>query len=269
MSIHSSPLGPQQLNSDTKLSVREYALRHIQNNSQMKYLEEFLQNQLNSDFTLDLYENPFLSDLFIRLDLPYHQTSFPCLTDTPFKRTSEPKSLYQGKPEDYTTELSLCRKRYAPFWGVHELSLAPDFFSRLQQKYSLNFEGFASPFNSRLPRYCSPFSEDDVFGSRGSFFEHDFQSGDVVWTNPPFTENLIRKTLDKIEDSLSTVPNLTFLLFIPRWHDITYQTVQSEYFRDRIDYPRGKYEVCDHVSEKKTIRPGAYDRVLFLLSNCA
>lgn len=85
------------------------------------------------------------------------------------------------------------------------------------------YEAFASPFNVDIknPRpmrkYCSPFSEDKIFGSLGSFFnlhKDKLNEPDIWYINPFFTEyGLVRAA----EFALKNIPHFVFVM--PDWRN--------------------------------------------------
>lgn len=88
----------------------------------------------------------------------------------------------------------------------------------------MDCECFASPLNSCLVKYCSPFQDTDQwFGSLGSFFDYHPEQGSFE-VNPPFS---ILST--EVEDHLLVLlekPNagpLTFVLVFPTPRFIKYQ----------------------------------------------
>lgn len=94
--------------------------------------------------------------------------------------------------------------------------------------FGVRNEAFASPINSRIitsgGNYFSIFPHDAVFGSRGNFFDCDMADYPGDWCiNPPFTEDLMEKTVDKVlkfleYDNLIGSPVNIFLL-MPSWDD--------------------------------------------------
>eukprot|EP00808_Paulinella_micropora_P029511 g42313.t1 len=68
-----------------------------------------------------------------------------------------------------------------------EESLPAAVFTVLRQHFGCSFECFASPFNARYPRFCSPFPDVDCpFGSVGSFLDFSpVSAGGVFQAHPP------------------------------------------------------------------------------------
>eukprot|EP00914_Ancora_sagittata_P009675 GHVO01018395.1.p1 GENE.GHVO01018395.1~~GHVO01018395.1.p1 ORF type:complete len:514 (-),score=85.73 GHVO01018395.1:201-1742(-) len=95
-------------------------------------------------------------------------------------------------------------------------------FHHMTDVYGVNFECFASPLNSFYSRYFSAFIDTDWrFGSCGSFFDCGVLPEGAYEVGPPYTEEVILKTIDHIEmltaaaDSRSMA--VTFLIFVPKW----------------------------------------------------
>lgn len=232
-----------------------------------KHFAEFIQNQYNSDLPLDREYNPFLDKLLKALGLTNIPSRFKILTDVPFRPTESIEELYLGEKEDYPLALSACRKRYAPLWSCHEHSLEANLMSELIEEFGINFEGFSSPFNASMKDYCSVFPEDYVFGSYGSFFDHEFEEGDVVWVNPPFTEYLLMKTLTRTEDILRADKScgIRFVLMFPAWNDIDRVVSGSPYLIQRREYKAGSFSF--HDCNKNKTQVSGVGKILYVLSN--
>ena len=105
------------------------------------------------------------------------------------------------------------------------MALPEQIFSYLKEKYHLQHECFASPLNacSCIGSYCSRFLDtDEVFGSKGSFFNYSVEEG-CYESNPPFVEECmirnirhINEMLDKAEENKKA---LTFFVIVPKWDD--------------------------------------------------
>jgi hypothetical protein len=84
-------------------------------------------------------------------------------------------------------------------------------------------EGFASPLNCYFDTYCSAFVDTDAaFGSCGSFFDHEFESG-CIEVNPPFVEEVMEPCrvamLRQLRAAEDAGRSLCFLLVIPDWRN--------------------------------------------------
>jgi len=103
--------------------------------------------------------------------------------------------------------------------GGQHAAVVPEMFKDLNNKYSVMMECFASPLNCYFPQFCSIFPDIDCyFGSVGSFFETKFVEGSYE-CNPPFTEELMLKMVEKIEKSLESIRPLMFVVIVPHWTD--------------------------------------------------
>ncbi|CAL6015727.1 Phosphorylated_CTD interacting factor PCIF1 [Hexamita inflata] len=92
-------------------------------------------------------------------------------------------------------------------------------FRYLNAKINVAFECFASPLNCYFKTFCSAFAEtDQYFNSQGSFFSLKFTRG-CFEVNPPFTEEIIQQTVDKLftECIQEGAKELVFVLIVPEW----------------------------------------------------
>jgi hypothetical protein len=139
-------------------------------------------------------------------------------------------------------------------------------------KLGANIEGFASPFNAQIIqleqsaeaqndekqsnnkynyKFCSLFFDtDNVFGSLGSFFKQEFNSGEYVIANPPKILEMLERTtnfcLDKVAHN-----NCKFTLLVPKWEDaIFYKSLdkcslleKKEILKSRGDKEKDKLEI--------------------------
>jgi hypothetical protein len=117
--------------------------------------------------------------------------------------------------------------------GVHgggfQAAIPSGVFDALLSHFGVCFECFASPLNSRYPRFCSAFADTDApFGSVGSFFSFQPSEGSFE-ANPPFVPDLIlrmaehmHKLLLRADGSGGSVCDCTgaalcFVVIIPSW----------------------------------------------------
>ncbi|SBT74904.1 conserved Plasmodium protein, unknown function [Plasmodium malariae] len=93
----------------------------------------------------------------------------------------------------------------------------------LRKKMEIKRECFSSPFNAVLKKYCSFFSDIDIFfGSSGDFFKLHLRGG-AYEVNPPFDISLINKLIIYILCNLKKEEQeLTFFLIIPFLKDKNY-----------------------------------------------
>lgn len=101
-------------------------------------------------------------------------------------------------------------------------------YKYLYSEHNLQYEGFASPFNSKLLKidpkahYCSIFYDpiDKFYGSIGSFFQTDFPANSTWYINPPFIVSLFEKTWQKLQSELKKENGQLIFLNLPYWSDL-------------------------------------------------
>lgn len=115
-------------------------------------------------------------------------------------------------------------------------------------------EGFASPYNHNLPKYCSPYPADTIFGSLGNFFDVIKTRGDPKedrgkvrrWIiNPPYTEHMLNRTRTAIENRLNSFPQDEFYFLLPDWETPLYKTIKTRGLGVVLE-PK-EYEIFDHI----------------------
>lgn len=113
------------------------------------------------------------------------------------------------------------------FWSIHpevykmfEVEDCPDTANPLIEV----IEGFSSPYNNNLAKYCSLYSEDEAFGSVGNFFGQirdrgeQGESGYRRWIiNPPYTNYVIDRMYEAISVRMGRFPNDEFYFMLPWW----------------------------------------------------
>jgi hypothetical protein len=139
-------------------------------------------------------------------------------------------------------------------------------YQKLMKEYSISLEGFASPFNFNVPKFCSIFPEKDkVFGSIGNFFNTKLTNQRAV-INPPFIENILNEVADKcIAECTSGDPSEsdTFLIIItPAWKDASYHVKLSK-IAHVISHKAGSY----YYENEGTKIPAKFDSTWFILSS--
>ena len=103
----------------------------------------------------------------------------------------------------------------------HHAALHGAVFDVLRDGMGVDVECFASPLNCRWHRFCSPFTDTDApFGSLGSFFNFKPQEGSYQ-CNPPFDEDLVRRTVEHITALIKAADRssraLSFVIITPHW----------------------------------------------------
>jgi len=101
--------------------------------------------------------------------------------------------------------------------GFHA-ALTEQVFQFLHDKFGIEMECFASPFNAHYGSFCSAFEDTDRwFGSFGSFFDFSPAAGSYEW-NPPYLEDLMedgaKRLLRLLQESKEP---LSFFIVLPNW----------------------------------------------------
>ena len=127
-------------------------------------------------------------------------------------------------------------------------------------------ELFGTPFNTCSPTYCSPFDDEKIFGSSGSFFQfNDFKDDIVYFANPPFDDTFCSTMADRLLDLLSK-QLFSLVVIIPVWdkdqqdkHNLknfglsfkAYNSlVNSPYFIQEEFLPKNKYPFFNYFYER-------------------
>jgi len=139
--------------------------------------------------------------------------------------------------------------------GLHA-ALPSAVFRQLEQDFGVSVECFASPFNSYFPSYCSAFPDvDGVFGSLGSFFHLIPRQGSFE-ANPPFSEELMDRMVDHMEDLLGQNPlgPLSFAVVLPHWEDNSahQRLCQSSFLRETLVIPAKQHFYKSGLQHKET-----------------
>lgn len=144
------------------------------------------------------------------------------------------------------------------FWSIHPRVY--EFLSSTPNKegnYPIEvIEGFASPYNNNLPRYCSVYASDKCFGSMGNFFDVIETAGDQNETgyrrwivNPPYTSFVIERTRIAIENRLNSFPDDEFYFLLPAWFSPTLQLIETITLRGMgLVLKEGDHQIYDHIS---------------------
>lgn len=131
-----------------------------------------------------------------------------------------------------------CALRYSTILsGSQHWGLPDDMYNTLYNEYNVRYEGYASPFNSRLmgkkdAYFCSLFEDTDKpFGSIGSFFKIKIDNPpkskkNIGWAiNPPYVESIMISTVKKITAALKSKKNIFIFYIMPEWTDSDAYTI--------------------------------------------
>lgn len=118
-------------------------------------------------------------------------------------------------------------------------------------------EGFASAFNHFFDAYCSAFPDlEACFGSRGSFFDADLSSDELIFCNPPFDVSVMKCMIDKVLTALRKAAdgnyNQSFRLTFPDWKDMKELTyiAKMKFCKEYLQIPKAQTRFVDSSSGK-------------------
>jgi hypothetical protein len=155
------------------------------------------------------------------------------------------------------------RYKIIKIYNTIQLSVLPNKYTQLYNKYNARFEMFGSAINSVFPHYCSLFYDlEKYFGSKGQFFNLIPIEG-FYTVNPPFNDPLMKQAIKKIlydiDNSNNDNNNLSFYITIPVWDiesrkkinnlvDLSDKNKEKELV---LHYEYGKYDIFDLLSNSK------------------
>ena len=162
----------------------------------------------------------------------------PCLTISK-KRFDLLHLRHLGDEKSFSKDLEDLVLRYAPLSKGLQASIPPTLMASLEKDFEISTEGFASPLNSQLNRYCSVFPEDTVFGSLGSFFNQKKFCGSIE-INPPFVASIILQAFDFMTNQLKLDSDepLQFIVIVPIWNleECYLKLCNSAFLSRKIDF---------------------------------
>jgi hypothetical protein len=118
--------------------------------------------------------------------------------------------IYKGS--DFENDYKKLLLRYYYLGGLNNsLSIPPSVINSYH-----SHELFGTPINTSS-NFCSPFSDETIFSSHGSFFNFtDYQPDTVYFANPPFDDKFCTDVANKLISDLHA--NLfTLIVVIPVW----------------------------------------------------
>lgn len=120
-------------------------------------------------------------------------------------------SIYKG--HDLDMDLHKLMSRYYYLGGLNNSLSTPPSVLGLFKTHEL----FGTPINTCSLNFCSPFSDEQVFGSSGSFFDFtDYKDDTVYFANPPFDDKLCTQMADKLLNDLDK-QSFSLIIIIPVW----------------------------------------------------
>lgn len=172
------------------------------------------------------------------------------------------------------------------FWSLH-----PEIFRAFEKDGTnfLNIEGFASPFNNNLQKYCSLYPADKKYGSIGNFFiiienyelpsvkspnmsspkalaytedyydecfdDDEFDERGVRWIiNPPYTSIVLTMVYEAVKRRRQEHPEDEFVLMLPNWDYLKlYKYAVEE--GEMLHFDASKYRMYDHMTQETLLLP--------------
>lgn len=216
--------------------------------------------------------NSELNEKRIRKPLPYHLLEKRTLAITPrvisdvvmkdlvhvqfdeFKRTL-PRKRYEFLIEKACLEeIGVMLMRYdsmlcntGQFWG-----LPPKVWEKLRENYGVEYEGFACPLNSTLPKFFSLFPDvDSKFGSQGNFLTSTLTPG-VYAINPPYIEGVMVEVVKKVFELLERDAKSVCFFLLPYWMDSPgiIPLVESKYCVGKVVLEKHKHSVHNYITDE-------------------
>ena len=120
-------------------------------------------------------------------------------------------SMYRGNDQDQDKQRLLSRYYY--LGGLNNsLSIPPPVLGLFT-----SHELFGTPFNTCSPTYCSPFNDEQIFGSSGSFFTFtEYNQDTIYFANPPFDDLFCTNMAERLLEQLEIRP-FHLIVIIPVW----------------------------------------------------
>lgn len=120
------------------------------------------------------------------------------------------RSVYKG--DNYDQDSKRLASRYQYMGGLNNSLSIPPHILDLVPSHEL----FGTPLNTHTT-FCSPFKDESIFSSCGSFFEFtDFNSETVYFANPPFDDVFCSHVTTRLLEQLAIRP-FHLIVIIPVW----------------------------------------------------
>ena len=169
------------------------------------------------------------------------------------------ESVYLGS--DFENDTSRLLARYQYLGGLNNSLSVPPKILDLVKSHEL----FGTPLNTHTS-FCSPFDDEKIFSSHGSFFRfEDFQQDTVYFANPPFDDAFCTLVTDRLLQQLGKGV-FQLIVIIPVWDtdeqkkyglkdfglpfDCYRRLVNSPYFLEDIFLEKEKYPFFNYFSQK-------------------
>lgn len=169
------------------------------------------------------------------------------------------QTLYRGT--EFDTDMNKLVSRYVYLGGLNNSLSTPPSVLSMQPSHEL----FGTPLNT-CGKFCSPFMDESIFQSHGSFFQFtDYQDDTVYFANPPFDDVLCTHMAEKLLHDLDT-KSFSLVVIIPVWDTIQQQKhnlkdfgmpfnaynqlVASPHYQEEVFLPKGHYPFFNYFYNK-------------------
>jgi|SRR3989304_10176041 len=218
------------------LNALEWALLLKYNYKDDRYKKE--SKRLLAEKKLKANVDDFVEKLFeqkvqnIKKEPKYYITRTGDIIMGKFRRKISQNRLELLRRFGSDTDIVRCALRYASIMARSQQWNIPEKVYKIWvEKYNLEIEGFASPFNSQIikfgnHKFGSLFKDvDKVFGSIGNIFEQNLV-GKISTLNPPFVIDIMDDAVDKAIETMNqakkdNIPTTIFMI-VPNWIDAEY-----------------------------------------------
>jgi hypothetical protein len=250
----------------------------VQDNLDYILQEHHLEKRTDFDQKLLLFNNMYIRDKFVTLDIVRNETvnlvmyelktnnGIWKLLNITKKQDQNLKERYSGPPELYTQYVAIMLLRYKFLGGINNhLSIPPTVYKYL----GINMELFGSPLNVTEKEYASPFYDiERFFGSQGSFNQISLKNNRSYAANPPYDVKVVLQMASWLNKELDRpeLNNVVVYLTLPLWRvDFPgYKLLrESKWFRGESELKREEYPFL-HYFKGKLI--AASDTYLMIMS---
>lgn len=221
------------------------------------YLNRF---NINMEDTLMSFPVHEFEHIRKRAQLMNHTPVLESVPNCSFVQLDRLKSLYQG--HDIDTDIAKLISRYVFLGGLNNsLSTPPSVLSVFP-----SHELFGTPLNTCTPTFCSPFEDESIFQSSGSFFTFtDYQEDTIYFANPPFDDVLCTHMAKKLLTDLEST-SFALVVIIPVWDTLQQQKyglkdfnmpfdaynllVNSPHYNNEVFLPKNQYPFFNYFYNK-------------------
>lgn len=203
-----------------------------------KYINKIVNNHIIRPINI-FVDKGICTDNKITLDKVVYGKRFVSYMGFMFMVSNRTMKILSRHPDKHVAPMILRYK--AMLTGGQQWSIPLKQYNWLYTRFNMRFEGFASPLNSKMmgrrdAHFCSIcYDTDKYFGSLGNFFKLDLLSpignnkkirgGHIGWViNPPFTENLLNNSAQKVVDAVAKAvyqkKKITIFFIMPGWDDL-------------------------------------------------